>query len=239
MKKYFLLLVFISLFSISLAEQLNNTWINLMPWKINTITQDLRSDSLVDLSNVHSMFCNNDNLTKDLQLQIRPWETKEICVVLVNKSSTPIKLLFWFTEWIVNENWANICQADMGNKNAFSKFIINNHATWITIAASGNSIQYFKYKAPRNASWNMLGCFGYQIDKEEKIREGNMFLVVPRKAGNINIKVTWSVYKFWRRDNIKENKNNILKIIIMILILWLITTIVKKDKKEKNTHHKK
>ena len=208
----------------------------LIPWKINTVNQDLRSDNLADLESIQSMFCNGQKLTKELQLQIRPWETKDICVILFNNSSSSIELLFWFTEWVINTDWAETCKADMSNKNEFSKFIINNPTTWITLHASGTSIQKFKYRAPMNASWNILWCFAYQVNKEETIKEGNMFLIVPRKAGNIKMRVVWPVYRLWRRDDIKDNKDNILKVVIAISILWLIITIFQTDKKKEKNH---
>ncbi|MEI8008526.1 MAG: hypothetical protein WCI00_03775 [bacterium] len=70
----------------------------------------------------------------------------------------------------------------MSTTNDFSKHIIHNTLTGITISASGTVIEKFTYLAPRSASGNIFGCFGYQINQPETIKEGNMFLIVPRKV---------------------------------------------------------
>jgi hypothetical protein len=173
---------------------------------------------------------------------MRPGQRKEICVAFANQWDKPINVVFWFSEGTNTKEWGPVCQGDMSKGNNFSKYILHNEITWATIPATGILIQRFVYVAPKNASWNIFGCFGYQMGKQEKIKEGNMFLIVPRKVGYISINITGSVYQFWRRDGIKDvytlNKTSILKAIAAILGLWIIVTIIQiSSKKEK--HHKK
>ena len=243
MKKYFLAILCVGFFGISLAQEANISWniaqnVVTTPGKTKIITQDLGSDSMTKLQNIQSRFCNDDKITKDLKMVVRPWQRKEICIAFANQSDKPANISFWFTEWTFGEKWP-VCQLDMSTSNSFAKHIINNTRTWITLPASGAIIEKFTYLVPRAASGNMFGCFGYQINQQETIKDGNMFLIVPRKVWYIYINITWSVYNFWRRDNMKDvyagNKAIILKILIGILAIWLIISIIQtsiKDGKE-------
>lgn len=238
MKKYLLIVSVIGCFGVSLA-QTNTSWTvanNIVtPGETKTVVQDLGSDNMSDLQDIQSRFCNDNQVTKDLKLTMRPWQRKEICVIFSNPSTTPKDILFWFSEWILKD-WAPICQADMTPKNTFSKQIKNNSVTGMTLPASWTIIQRFTYIAPKDTTWSVFWCFGYQMSKSESIKEGNMFLIVPRKVGYIYVNITWNAYHFGRRDDIKytitDNKQTILKIIIAILAVRLVMTIVKTSKKK-------
>ena len=246
MKKYFLIVLCILFFGISFGQDSNISWNvtdNMVtPGETKKITQDLGSDNMTDLQKIQSRFCNDEKITKDLKLFVRPWQRKEICIAFANQSDKPISLLFWFSEGTFTKEWGPVCKSDI-EQNNFSKHIKNSTITWITIAASGTNIQKFTYVASKNASWNIFGCFGYQIAQQEKIKEGNMFLIVPRKVGYISINIIWSVYRFWRRDDIKDvytlHKSSILKGIVAILALWIIVSIFQTAKKKEKKHHKK
>lgn len=245
MKKCFLLVLLIGIFGISFAQDTGNSWSDeenyVRPGETKIITQDLNSDNIAELQKVQARFCNDKKATKDLKLRMRPWQREDICVVLANQSDKPTSVLFWFSKGIL-KNWAPICDADMTAQNEFAKYILWNTTTWIMIPASGSIIQTFTYVAPTTASWDMLGCIGYKINKQEQIEPGKMFLIVPRKVGYIYLNITWSVYQFWRRDDMKygvaANKSGILKIITAIIAVWLAVTIFQTTKK-KEKHHKK
>jgi hypothetical protein len=78
-----------------------------------------------------------------------------------------------------------------------------------------------------------------KVNKQEQIKPGAMFLIVPRKVGYIYINATWSVYNFGRLDDIKNvyisNRSIILKIIIGILAIWIVMSIITIGKKGKKT----
>lgn len=247
MKKYILTLVFVGFFGMSFAQETNISWNvienTVTPGETKIITQDLGSENMIYLEKIQSKFCNDEKLTKDLKLSMRPGQRKEICVAFANTSDEPINIVFWFSEGTFTKEWGPVCQGDMSTSNSFSKYILHNETTWARIPATGTMMQKFTYMAPKNASWNLFGCFGYQIGKQEKIKEGNMFLIVPRKVGYISINITWSVYNFWRRDDIKDiytlNSSSILKTIIAILGLWIIITIIQISTKKEKPHKKK
>lgn len=230
MKKYIWIFVLFCSISNVFAQQSSISWKNIDNNTITkSVTQDLYSDNITDLNNIQSMFCNDSKITKDLTIDLRPWQRKNICIVFINKSNISIPLSFWFSDTIVNNEGLLTCDV---TKNTFSKSIKNNIITWIIIPVSWTIIQNFTYISSKNTSWNINGCFGYQIDKQEKIKDGNMFLIIPRKVWFIYINITWSVYNFWRRDDIKESKNTIFKFIAGVLSVWIIITIFQKDKKK-------
>ncbi len=247
MKKYFWIILCVGFFSSVFGQGISISWTGvetqINSWETKKIiTQDLGSDNIYDLQKTQARFCNDHKATKDLNLFARPWQRKEICVVFINQSSTPKNIIFWFSEGVKISDWAPSCQADSTYKNIFSKYIKNSTITWVIIPASGTSVQKFTYVVPKNATGNMFGCFGYQMNQKETIKEGNMFLIVPRKVGYISIVVTWSVYQFWRRDDTKEiyttNKTGILKTLVVIISLTLIRTLFGGKKKTK-IHKKK
>lgn len=247
MKKYILTILLLAFFGMSFAQETNTSWSiidNIVtPWETKTIVQDLGSENMIELDKIQSRFCNDDKVTKDLKVSMRPGQRKEICVAFANQSDSPINILFWFSEGTFTQEWGPVCQADTNKENGFAKYISQNELTWTTIPASGMVIQRFTYIAPKNASWDIFGCFGYQMGKQEKIKEGNMFLIVPRKVGYIYINLTWSVYNFWRRDDTKDiytrNSSSILKGIIAILGLWIIITIIQISSKKEKINKKK
>lgn len=247
MKKYFWIILLISFFGFSFAQETNNSWTTienyLIPGEMKVINQDFNTDNMVDIQNIQARFCNDDKLTKDVKLDMRPWQREEICVILINQWTKPMPLLFWFTEGTIDDNWIPHCQSDMTNKNEFSKKILQNSITWIIIPASWNIVQKFTYISSKSASWNMLGCFGYKIDKEVVKDTGALFLITPRKVGYIYVHMTWSVYQFWRIDSIKDtyinNKSIILKIIIAILSIRIVITLFQTGKKKEKHHTKK
>lgn len=246
MKNFFWAIIIVFLFSMGFAQETKNIDSDaknyLKPWEVKTIIQDINTDSMDELQIVQARFCNNNNLTKDLQLEMRPWERKEICIILSNPSNESIDLLWWFSKGILNNEWTPTCQDNMTG-NEFSKQIIPNIKTGVTIPASGNVVKIFKYISSKNLTWNTFWCFGFKINKEEKIKNGEMFLIVPRKVGYIYVNMTWSVYNFWRRDDIKDvyttNKQIVLKILIAILAVRLVYTIVQTGKKKEKHPVKK
>lgn len=247
MKKYFWMFLIIAFFGFSFAQETTTSWVvpeNVVtPGETKIITQDLNSDNMTELQSTQARFCNDNEVTKFVALDIRPWQRKEICVVLGNISDKPVNVLLWFSAGTLNKDKSPVCDGDESNKNSFAKQILPSITTGITIPASGSIIQKFWYVAPKTASGTVLGCFGFKINKQEQIQPGKMFLIVPRKVGYIYMNVTGSVYNFGRRDDIKNtyttNKQGILKVIIGVLAIWLILTVVQTGKKKEKNNKKK
>lgn len=247
MKKYMWMFLLFCLFGLSFAQDNGASSVSKdnyidTPGEIKNITQTLASDNGVEIQQIQFRFCNDNKLTKDLELNMRPWQKKQICIAINNQSPKQIPLRFWFSEWIINSTNDLVCGSDK-TENKFSRQIAIHQTTGIMLPASGNLIEMFTYIAPKNVSWNTIGCFGYEIDRQEAIKDGNMFLIIPRKVWYIHINITWSVYNFWWLDDIKDtytkNKNIIFTIIAVILGIWILITIFQKDtKKDKHISKK-
>lgn len=250
MKKYVFIVILVISCGISFGENIDNSWITseniIQSEETKTVTQnlDLAEMTNTSLDNIHARFCSSseDTLKTWLDLQIRPWQRKEICVVFFNRWDKPIDISFWFAEWSVNKDGSPVCDWDITNSNDFSKFITHNQETGFTLPAQKSIIKKIIYAAPKYVSGNILWCLAYKLSKEEKVNMG-VFLMTTRKVGYMTIAVTWSVYNFWRRDDIKDvyiaNRTGILKIIIGVLAVWIIVTIIQPTKKKEKSHHKK
>jgi len=236
----------ISLLSIGVSLwQTDMLWIkqnNLEPGQIKSINQDLHSDNMTDLGNLQSTFCNENKATRDLTLNLRPWQRNEICIAFTNTSKIAIPISFGFAEGSVSNDWVPKCQLTTTG-NIFAKSIKGTISTGINIPANGSITQRFTYVANKNSSGGIFGCFGYEINKQETLKEGNLFLIIPRKVWYIQVNITWSVYNFWRLDDMKdtytEKRNTIYSIIAAILALWILITIFQKDPKKEKYPSKK
>lgn len=222
-------------------EKSTFSWDNIThPWETKIINQSLDVLSTSNLNNIKMVFCNESDQKKwkkSLRLNIRPWQSQEICVLFGNLSNTDIKINFEFVYWSINQDGAMVCGDNTSNNNEFSKHILHNTLTWIIVPASGTIIKKFTYKSPKNASGQSYGCLVYKLDKKEDIVFADMFLVTLRNASYIYISNTWSVYNFWRWDDIKDvymtHKDIALKIIVILLTIWIITIIFSKKNNRK------
>ena len=252
MGKYVFLLVSIIAWGISFWANINNVSIpaenHTQSGQTKTIIQDINLSTTInaDLKIIHAWFCNSsktNDVPRTLTLQMRPWQRREICIAFFNQWDKSTKIVFWFSKGNIDKDWIPKCDADMSTQNEFSRRILNDQTTKIMIPAQGNIIKKVTYLASKSASGNLLGCLGYKLDKEESIEPGNIFLITARKVGYIYVNISWSVYNFWRRDDIKGiyiyNRSSILKIIIGILAIGIIISIFKTDKKKENHHKKK
>jgi len=250
MRKYLLVLFAIGFFAVSFWENLNDSWVVpenfIQSGQTKIITQDLNTDAAQELQNIKAVFCDplgRQETTDRLTFEMRPWQRKEICMAFFNIWDKPISLLFWFSEGQINKNGDQVCDGDMTNKNNFSKFILQNPTTEIIVPAQGNVIKRVYYFAPKNSSWEVFGCLAYKLNRPEEIEKGKMFLLVLRKVRYIDINVTWNVYNYWWRDDIKSvytnNSVNVMRAIVAIIALRIIITIFSISKKKNGKGYKK
>jgi len=79
-------MVLVGFFGLSLAQETNISSDNkVTPGETKIITQDLGSESMLDLQKIQSRFCNDEKTTKDLNIFMRPGQRKEICVAFANQ----------------------------------------------------------------------------------------------------------------------------------------------------------
>ena len=126
MKKYILLIFLVSILGYVLWENTPISENIVQSWSNRTMSQNLNITAPEDLKNIKAQFCNQEMRSKSLSLEMRPWQRKNICIVLFNTSDKPISLIFWFSSWKYNKDNVPICDGDIGMTNTFSKHILNN-----------------------------------------------------------------------------------------------------------------
>lgn len=206
------------------------------------VTQSIKGETVNDLNIIGAKFCNDgieqNKLTNHLAMQLQPGQKKEICMLFFNISSDKaVDVKFWFSSTNINKDGWISCDDDMTTKNDFSKMIDQTNVTEFVIEPQTQVVKRVKMYVPKEYTGNNIyGCLGYKINKEETMDPGQVFLLVFRKTAPMQIIVTWGVYQFWWRDDIKDvyatNRNILLKIIIGILAIRLVLTIVKTGKKK-------
>lgn len=218
----------------------------------NTLTAQPEIDkkAVADINLVSLRFCNDgtnpENLQAQLYLTWRPGTVNKICAIFFNNHNTGMNFHVWFAESKKNENNILLCDNDNSN-NAFITQIRENTTDMnIFVKPHMQTQKTFNIGIPKSSTGNMYWCLTYWLDNSYSRATWAVFGMLIRKTAPIYITVTWDVYNFWRRDDIKlgltANRNGVLKVIAGILILWIIISIIqttKKKEKEEKKHHKK
>lgn len=208
---------------------------------------NINKQSMTNINLTSLRFCNQwldpEKLTSRLYMQSRPWQVQEICTVLFNNLETGTNFYVWFTEATKNNHDEWLCDDD-AYENEFSKFIRNNFASKkINVITHKQKQKIFTIGIPKTATGDIIWCLSYAIDGSYSKHTWDVFGIVVRKTAPIWITVTWEVYNYGRRDDIKytytDNKQTILKILIAVLALRLVLTIVKTGKKKDKQQAKK
>lgn len=204
------------------------------------------------INNVAMKFCNDwfesYKLTSKLDINMRPGQKKEICVVFVNQWSEVVDIVANIVPGSINDN-GNIVCSNVGNLSTWltvSDF--EQFSGWMQIWAQKQFVKYFWFATDKLSSGDYYACLTINTSVSEKLSESSPFNLVVRKAGNIKINVSWSPYHFqWFDDILSLIEKNTRGIAIVGLIacgLLLISTIIpifsKKNKKlSKKPMHKK
>lgn len=200
-----------------------------------------------DLFKILMFSCNDgikeNKLTKQFILQARPWQEKKICLLVYNTLKRKVDLTLSFYQW--EKDKENVFCWNMSAKDNFSPLVqdITWWTFWLSLLPEQQIVKNFEIKIPQESTGNIYWCIWATIDGAVIKNTGDMLGIVVRKPISIAITVTWSVYKFWRIDDIHDiyiqKQSSILKIIISILVLWLVTTIFYPGNKKKKGHTKK
>ena len=218
-----------------------------------SLTNDLLSNitpwTLDDVHKIAIRYCNKeikwDMTNSYLTINMRPGETKDLCVTFINTSEQHQDLTIGFTESIINSVGKQLCNGDLNDKeNAFYKMI---YLPQTSIGLSGNNwtfTQTARIRLPKTATWwNMYGCIGFLLSWAYFKWPNDVLGIRVARNFPMKITVTWDVYNLWRRDDIKDvytiNKTGILKALMAILAIRLLVTIFKSTKKKETTHKKK
>lgn len=163
-----------------------------------------------DVQNIRMDYCENlgKKTTDDSKLiTTNPWEEKEICLNFSSNEVEEVNITYWFTEWIFNGRWTQICNANFEEPNWFSRFFSNDNWNIRKIALKPGEHKIIKEKitVPLWISWMVYGCLMHKIDEA---KSNKMFTVVAVIKRKLNIFVWWnSEISKW--ISILKNKGNI------------------------------
>lgn len=221
------------------AEQLSGGQLNVQPEIDKAIVADMNLTSL--------RFCNDGlnpaDLKPKIEISSRPGQLQKICALFFNNLDADMNFYVWFTEATKNKYDERLCDEN-SSKNSFSKLVREDFAAMkIPVKSHMQSYKNFTLTIPKTRTGDIIGCLTYTIDWSYSKKTWEVFGIVIRKTAPITITVTWSVYNFWRRDDMKEwltmNRTSILKGLAVILGLWIIITIIQISTKKEKSHKKK
>lgn len=153
-------------------------------------------------------FCNEGtwNLSTRYNIMVEPWEKKDVCIYVENKSDQDIKLVYSFPRSVFSAWWNQLC----GNDNDFARFFESKEDRSL-IVPKKSFIMFNEVVNPPVWSIGMFyGCLTYNLwTPEVSAMGGGMFNMVVRKANFLNLfvgsedsisntiqlnPVTWSLY---------------------------------------------
>jgi len=190
------------------------------------------NDETNKINYIYTRFCNNwlenNKLTENLSMIVRPWQEKEICMVYFNRDKEDIYLWWAFPDNAIESNWNRNCSTNYWWDNPFSKFIEPFWEKVIKVPAKSYLIKKTTIKFPIWTTWTQKWCFAYWVDWWI-IESWQTFSLVVRRVAYINIYVQWEKYTIIEkiRDTIIENKNIIISLLFIIILVLLILEIRK------------
>lgn len=237
----YILLICISIFllsniSLGAEEQLSGKLL---------VQPEINENVVTDLNWTSMRFCNEwlepNNLTPKSLITAQAGQIKKFCVMFFNNLEKDMNFYVWFSEAKKNDYNEWYCDEDMTNNN-YSKLIREDFSTMkILVKPHTQAYQKFTLAIPETATWSIYGCLSYTIDGWYTHNTGEIFGLMIRKTAYMETNLTGWVYKYWRRDDMKDwyetNKSVILKILLGIIAVWLVVTIINTGKK-KTSHSK-
>lgn len=221
MKKLFLLVLFCLLPLLGLAQ--NNQDSQKPQWWN-------KESNLWDLT---LRFCNDKTTvwwTKALQMTAKPWEEKEVCILLNNDWPTPLKIWLNFVDGssTSDADAKKACQPE-DTKTYFGQYI-SAEDTWFLINPKQTIQTIVKAKFPDWYAGMAYWCTTFQVLDNSPENTG-MFKVVSRRANFVDIYVDGKINVWleltWENNssisNISNNKN--LIIYDNIVKKWIVSKI--------------
>ncbi|HMS91447.1 MAG TPA: hypothetical protein PKC87_04460 [Candidatus Absconditabacterales bacterium] len=253
MKKYFLLsFACIPILMGSFVFADNNTVLK----NENSDTRQIKAGVTIPdqglLQYVTLGFCNEQltNVTRQNIMNIRPGQTKEICMVLNNATGDSVDIALSFVDTELSNQGNMVCSLGIhtGDDSLASRISFDATDYNITLAPQSQLIKKAKVHIPKNMTGTLRGCVGYQLDIKKPDNYTGIFFVVRRSVGLMEVNITGDIYNYGRRDDIvytyNDNQMTILKTIagiILILLVYYIVIGMKSGKKpsEKKINKKK
>lgn len=213
--------------------------------KIVNINSSIEIPPLWALNDISVKFCNQWEVIDNEELNMRPWQTKDICIVFFNTATTgkDTKILAQFSEGILQSNGVPNCSNEYSSWAFFE--LIKKYKSWdfnIVLAPWQKAIRHIKVAVPKTMTWDkdMYGCLVYQLDIKKPDAYSWIFYIVNAKASYIHLQIWWALYNKAGIDTIKffwqDHKMTILSVlagILGILLIYYSTLAFKDTKKHK------
>lgn len=196
-----------------------------------------------NLQYINLGFCDEEmkNVSKYNVTNIRPWQTKQICMIFANASSgDTIDITSSFVDSeIVDGKIA--CSIGVNTGISLTSLLSFNPKDYtFTLAPQEKLVRKASITIPKDMTWTLNGCIWYQLDLKKPDNYTGLFFVVRRHVGLMRVNITWDVYNFGWLDDIKyiykDNQIFVLKIIawmIWLLLVYYISVSFTWKKKEK------
>lgn len=183
-------------------------------------------------------FCNNWEITNELDLTVKAGENAPICIVFTNPTSKDITINVDFLDAIITQDQFKnrACNAPDKPKQNFGNFVTSYNKN-LTITWNSSIQKIYTIKPSPWASWILHGCIAYNRVETNEETGGSMLNVIVRKVKFIDIFVwatkvqsqiiLWSakIIKNGKTTNIKIWLKNIWNISQKATISWTISNI--------------
>ncbi len=227
------------------AQDAQNTWTQIT----DNVMASVDPNVMEDMYKIAVHYCNDeiqwDKTNSYLTMEMRPGSSKQLCITMVNASLSDQYLTLWFAESRINEVGKQLCQWDLADeKNNFHKYITLQESELYLPASGWTFTQIANIRIPQNvATGDLYWCLGFFLSGAYFKWPNDVLWVRMARHFPLKIVITWDVYNYGRRDDVKyayiDNKQTILKILIAILAVRLVVTIAKTGKKKEKISTKK
>ncbi len=197
-------------------------WLFLLTLPLGMFAQDQNVkwwNKFSDLWDLTLRFCNDQSIvwwTKALQISAKPWEEKEICILLHNDWPTAMKIWLNFVDGAStsDSDAKKACQPEDINT-YFGRYVIAED-TWFLVNPKQTIKTTVKAKFPEGYAGMAYGCATFQqIDTSTE--NTGMFKVIARRANFLDIFVDGKINVWleftWNKDKI-DNLSNSDKLIL-------------------------
>lgn len=199
-----------------------------------TITM-AQNNSILDVS---VKFCNQNHITKSLEIESISGQREEICMQFINSSNKDILVWYEFVDWVKTEDSYN---ARACNNTAIDSKFNSFFQSWskeIKIWANSIFTQRDYIIVPYELTGTLNWCLTYfALSDQDKTKNPEMINVLVRKASFIDIFPKWSLetHAITVKDQIVTPRMNffissrffIYAVITLIIIIWTIISLVK------------
>lgn len=136
-------------------------------------------------------FCNNEKSSPSLSLDLKTWDTRQICFDLVNRSEDFAQIDLNFVDWFIKEwwDWIPNCQDENISKIWLAKYITYENNS-ILIKPNETIRKYAIIENANLIDWINYACL--TIKKADQIKKWWVVNIVMRSVFKIKANYSWA-----------------------------------------------